>query len=603
MKKCGFVIRVSTDRQVRNEEGSLKNQLQLLRAHVDYKNLAEGKTEWLEAGQYTLKGVSGKDSFRSPEFARLFEDIKIGKVNTIVCTALDRISRSVKDFLNFFEILTKYNVEFVCLKQNYDTTSSQGKLFITIMMALAEFEREQTSERTRESVFARAVRGLWNGSQLIGYDLNPQKKGHLLVNEKEKALVQFAYQTYLQCGSILTTVKRLNDHGYRTKEYMSRRNKFIPANKLAYTTVHHLLTNLAYIGKKEINKRWRRHEQEKLNEKRRYQLVPAVWEPLIDEQTFNQTQLLLKKNYCSKQNVARAIKHVYMLNAGKLWCGVCGGEMEGVSGTSHLKKKYYYYQCKNIECKFRVAACEIELFVINYIKALASDRDTLRDIIAATNGKLHKELPQLVSQRSCLKKELEDIKNFAQGILDKWTNMATDDTALFIKDKLNELGKRRKEIENGLSALETMIEEIERESVSQELVESMLGRFGEIFESIQPYQQKELISLILHRATLSPEEIKIALYGRQTDTRLFTLMEQPQNEISQNAKSDSSRPGISEWLPGLDAIRTAESSQEVVLLIQFYKHRQKGLLVSLGKPVIKTPPKRPKRPRLSLSVV
>src|SRR5688500_4407152 len=115
MKKCGFVIRVSTDRQARNEEGSLKNQLQLLRAHVEYKNLAEGKTEWLEAGQYTLKGVSGKDSFRSPEFARLFEDIKIGKVNTIVCTALDRISRSVKDFLNFFEILTKYNVEFVCL--------------------------------------------------------------------------------------------------------------------------------------------------------------------------------------------------------------------------------------------------------------------------------------------------------------------------------------------------------------------------------------------------------------------------------------------------------------------------------------------------------
>lgn len=549
MKKCGFVIRVSTDRQARNEEGSLKNQLQLLRAHVEYKNLAEGKKEWLEAGQYTLKGVSGKDSFRSPEFARLFEDIKIGKVNTIVCTALDRISRSVKDFLNFFEILTKYNVEFVCLKQNYDTTSSQGKLFITIMMALAEFEREQTSERTRESTFARAVRGLWNGSQIIGYDLNPSKKGHILVNEKEKALVQYAFSTYLQCGSILTTVKRLNEHGYRTKEYTSRRNRFIPAKRFAYTTVHHLLTNHAYIGKKEINKKLRLQDQEKLNEKRRYQLVPAVWEPLVDEQTFNQAQLLLKKNYCSKQNVSRAIRHVYMLNAGKLWCGVCEGEMEGVSGTSHLKKKYFYYQCKNERCKFRVAASEIEQFVINYIKALASDRDTLRGIIAATNGKLHKELPQLVSQRSCLQKELEDVKNFAQGILEKWTSMATDDTALFIKDKLDGLGKRRKEIENGLAALETMIAEIERESVSQELVELMLGRFGEIFESIQPYQQKELISLILHKATLGPEEIKIALYGRQTDTRLFTLTQQPKNEISQDATATSSRPGISDWLP------------------------------------------------------
>ena len=132
------------------------------------------------------------------------------------------------------------------------------------------------------------------------------------------------------------------------------------------------------------------------------------------------------------------------------------------------------------------------------------------------------------------------------------------------KDKLNGLGKRRKEIENGLSALETMIEEIERESVSQELVESMLGRFGEIFESIQPYQQKELISLILHRATLGPEEIKIALYGRQTDTRLFTLMKQPQKEISQNATATSSRPGISDWLPGWMSPQGSISPREKV---------------------------------------
>ena len=67
----------------------------------------------------------------------------------VLCTALDRISRSVKDFLHFFEVLNEYRVEFVCLKQNYDTTTPQGRLFVTIMMALAEFEREQTSERTQ----------------------------------------------------------------------------------------------------------------------------------------------------------------------------------------------------------------------------------------------------------------------------------------------------------------------------------------------------------------------------------------------------------------------------------------------------------------------
>ena len=129
-KRCGFIIRVSTDKQARNPEGSLTNQLQRLQAHIEYKNNACGE-KWVESGRYMLKGVSGKDSFRSAEFAQLFSDMESGRVNTVICTALDRVSRSVKDFLNFFEILTKHNVEFVCLKQNYDTTSSQGKLFIT----------------------------------------------------------------------------------------------------------------------------------------------------------------------------------------------------------------------------------------------------------------------------------------------------------------------------------------------------------------------------------------------------------------------------------------------------------------------------------------
>ena len=114
MKRCGLVIRVSTDRQAKNPEGSLTNQLQKLHAHIEYKNTVGGE-EWSEGGRYVLKAVSGKDSMRSKEFAQLFEDMKTGKVNTVVCTALDRISRSVKDFLNFFEILTKYNVEFLSL--------------------------------------------------------------------------------------------------------------------------------------------------------------------------------------------------------------------------------------------------------------------------------------------------------------------------------------------------------------------------------------------------------------------------------------------------------------------------------------------------------
>lgn len=253
-KLCGLVIRVSTVRQASNPEGSLKNQLQRLRAHIEYKNTACGE-KWVESEKYVLEAVSGKDSMRSREFARLFEDIRMGRVNTVLCTALDRICRSVKDFLNFFEYLNQYGVEFVCLKQNYDTTTAQGKLFVTMMMALAEFERVQTSERNRDATRARAERGLWNGSQLFGYTLDLQRRGSLVPDPEEAAIVNAAFDHYIKCGSAWETAKELNRRGYRTKGYTSRRGTLHPARAFSYSGVHGMLHNLAYIGQKEINKK------------------------------------------------------------------------------------------------------------------------------------------------------------------------------------------------------------------------------------------------------------------------------------------------------------------------------------------------------------
>ncbi len=228
-RHVALVVRVSTDQQAANPEGSLKTQLQRLRAHVDYKN-GSGE-EWREAGVYELKAISGKDSMRSQEYADLFAAIKAGRVNTILCTALERLCRSVKDFLWFFEFINEHGVEFVCLKQQYDTTTPQGKLFVTIMIALAEFEREQTAERTRDATLARAERGLWNGGQLLGYDLDANRKGYLIPNEDEAALVNFAFDTYVECGSIKQTRDALN--GRDTERRRSRHDeaRCIPARR------------------------------------------------------------------------------------------------------------------------------------------------------------------------------------------------------------------------------------------------------------------------------------------------------------------------------------------------------------------------------------
>ena len=539
MKKCGFVIRVSTDKQARNEEGSLKNQLQRLKAHVEYKTVACGE-DWQEVEQYILKAVSGKDSFRSPEFTRLFEDIRAGRINTVICTALDRISRSVKDFLNFFEILTQYNVEFVCLKQNYDTTSAQGKLFITIMMALAEFEREQTSERNKDATLARAERGLWNGGQLLGYDLDPNRKGHLIPNDKEKVLVNFAFDTYLKCGSFLEAAKILNAKGLRTKAYTTRPGKLRPAKEFCYSSVQLMLTNYAYIGKKEINKCKKSKDSAKLPEKERYRIVDAVWQPIVDEDKFRNVQVLIKRNHRSRHNQVTPIKHNYILNFGLLCCEKCGCEMEGRSGTGQKGIRYYYYRCKNEDCQFKIPASEIENVILDRIKVLSKRKDIVGSIVQKANTRLQKELPRLKAQRTLLSNELDDIKNAANGILSRWESMANEESDVFVKEKLNSLSQRRKEIETGILELDEMIIEIERETVSQDMVKLALKKFHEMFKLIQPYQQKELIGLVLHKALISENALKIALYGRPPD-------------VDSAMSRGGLRSEMPEWRPGQDS--------------------------------------------------
>jgi site-specific DNA recombinase len=532
MKKCGLVIRVSTEEQAMNKEGSLTNQPQMLRDHLQHMTRVSGEP-WVEVKLYILRGISGKDSLRSKEFAPILEDIKAGTINTLCCTALDRVSRSVKDFLNFFEFLNKHNVEFVCLKQNYDTTSSQGRLLTNIAISLAQFEREQTSERNRDTSLARAQRGLWNGGYLLGYDLDPAKTFYLIPNADERVAVNFAFDKCLGLGSAVRAMKALNDQGFRTKEYTSRRGKLHPAKKFSYSSTVQLLTNLAYIGKKEINKKKKGLDQEKLPESQQYRTVDARWEPIVDKEKFYKVQELLKRNRESRHNCVRAVKHNYLLNGGLLWCAKCRAQMDGKPGTGARQVRYYYYVCKNKECRFKLPADEIEQVVLERIKELSTRSNILEGIVSRTNERLRTELPQLRARKETLERELGKIKDTAASIIKDREKIGGEKGEVFVRETLEELGTRREGVENGIQEVEQAIREIERESVNHRDVMQALSQFTEIFGQIPPYQQRDLVKLVVHRVELASDSMKLALYGRVAAV---------------GPVCEGARIGISEWL-------------------------------------------------------
>ena len=118
---------------------------------------------------YREEGKSGKNLDR-PEFKRMVQDIERGKINAVLCTRIDRVSRSIIDFYQFHEFLKENETIFISFNENWDTSTPMGRCALTISLAMAELERERTSERSKEKLQWRAEKGLRNGGQILGYD-------------------------------------------------------------------------------------------------------------------------------------------------------------------------------------------------------------------------------------------------------------------------------------------------------------------------------------------------------------------------------------------------------------------------------------------------
>jgi hypothetical protein len=136
-----------------------------------------------------------------------------------------------------------------------------------------------------------------------------------------------------------------------------------------------------------------------------------------------------------------------------------------------------------------------------------------------TNERLRTELPTPREQQQHLGKELEKVNSQADALISEWASLTSGDGTMFLKEKLADLGKRRGQIEESLVALEIPISQVERDTVDTSLVVRALTDFSEVFAEIKPYQQKELTRLVLHKAILGSDYLKIGLYGRPSEVR------------------------------------------------------------------------------------
>ena len=194
--RCAIYTRVSTDQGLDQDFNSLDAQYDASQAYIR----SQAHAGWtMLRSKYDDGGFSGGNTDR-PALQRLLEDVRAGKIDIIVVYKVDRLTRSLADFAKLVELFDKHDVSFVSVTQQFNTTTSMGRLTLNVLLSFAQFEREVTSERIRDKIGASKRKGLWVGGMApLGYDTKDRK---ITVNEAEAERVRTIFRSYLKLGSL-----------------------------------------------------------------------------------------------------------------------------------------------------------------------------------------------------------------------------------------------------------------------------------------------------------------------------------------------------------------------------------------------------------------
>lgn len=240
--RCAIYTRVSTDHGLDQEFNSLDAQYDAASAYIK----SQAHAGWtLIRSRYDDGGYSGGSTDR-PDLQKLLDDIRARKIDVIVVYKVDRLTRSLADFAKLVELFDAHGVSFVSVTQQFNTTTSMGRLTLNVLLSFAQFEREVTSERIRDKIAASKRKGIWVGGNLpLGYEM---KDGKIAIVEEEAELVRLIFRRYLELGSVNELLRDLKERCIRTRTKQLSTGATRGGIPFGRGALYYVLSNHFYIG-------------------------------------------------------------------------------------------------------------------------------------------------------------------------------------------------------------------------------------------------------------------------------------------------------------------------------------------------------------------
>jgi DNA invertase Pin-like site-specific DNA recombinase len=383
---------------------------------------------------YSDKGYSGKNTNR-PDFERLISDIKRGRIGKVVCYRLDRISRSVADFANTYELFEKHGVKFVSCNEQYDTSTPMGKAMFGFGIVIAQLERETIIERVKDNYYKRGEKGLYLGGQApygftkIAAKLDGIKTSTFEPKDFESAIIKKVYDMFVNVNFSLSEIveklnERQNKNFYETKIFNILRNTFYvraDAEVYKYLTEKGVKINVGsdkFDGKKGVTiygdpKIRKEKHRSKFNDLSGEYAQIALHEGIIDAETWLKAQRKIDAKQSKTPRRAGTGTSTWL--TGLLKCGYCGKSVYPIHKKTVIcggRKEKYCYDSKKISYICNIER-ESETKLLDFIANFPFLKLARRNKIDRKTEKIKIKIAELNERQRDIKEQIKLLKNFS----------------------------------------------------------------------------------------------------------------------------------------------------------------------------------------------
>ncbi len=241
--RCAIYTRKSTDEGLEQEFNTLEAQREACEAYIK----SQAHEGWRVLPERFDDGGHSGGTLERPAMKRLLERVRERRIDVILIYKIDRLTRSLTDFAKLAEQFDQYGVSFVSITQQFNTTTSMGRLMLNVLLSFAQFEREIAGERIRDKIAASKKKGMWMGGSVpLGYDWKDRK---LVINPGEAKTVRILFDLYLKLGNVRSVVTKANMRGLRTKVRGAGTRRQLGGKAFSRGHVYAILNNPLYVGR------------------------------------------------------------------------------------------------------------------------------------------------------------------------------------------------------------------------------------------------------------------------------------------------------------------------------------------------------------------